>query len=180
MLFINNIKQFLAEKSINKVLSSQERETHFPNYKSIKSILILFKSEENEKNPFIRKIISELKEEGKKVTVWGYVDKKEVETPILPDFRLFGNSEINFYDIPKSLMVNEFTHMQYDMVIQMTISDVIPLDYLMAKAHSPFKVSRIKPYKGIADFMIKINESEDDLFLYNQIMHYLKSIQAKN
>ncbi len=178
-MFFNKIKNFFAEKSIRKVLTVQKRESYYPDFKSIKSILILFKSEDNEKNPQIRKIIASLKEEGKKVTVWGFVDKKEIETAVLPEFRLFCASELNWYKIPKAALVNEFLTTSYDMVIQIINTDVYSLDYLLAQAEAPFKVSRMKPYKGIADFMIHMNESENELFLYEQIMHYLKSIQAK-
>ena len=180
MRLLENIKKYFAIKSINKVLASQVRNSYYPDFKSIKSILILFKSDEDEKNIFIREIIADLKSQGKKITVWGYLDKKVTETAILPDFRLFCNSEMTFYNIPKLLLTEEFTHVEYDMVIQITNADVFPLDYLLAQAKSPFKVSKVKPYKGISDFMIEVDESADDVFLFNQIFFYLKSIQAKN
>jgi hypothetical protein len=180
MSIIDNIKKFLAERSIHKVLTNQTRNSYYPDFKDIKTVLILFKSDEDEKNGFIREIIAELKSEGKKVTVWGYLDKKLTETPILPDFRLFSNKELTFYKIPKPLLVNEFTHVEYDIVIQLSAEDILPLDYLLAQANSQFKVSKNKSYKGVSDFMIELDETADDAFLYEKIMFYLKSIQAKN
>lgn len=180
MTFLENLKRYLAIKSINKVLSTQDRNSYYPDFKSIKTILILFRSEENEKNKFIREIIANLKNQGKKVTVWGYLDKKETITAVLPDFRLFSNSELTFYKIPKSILTEEFTNIEYDMVIQLCNEDIYSLDYLLAKANSQFKVSKNKPYKGISDFMIEVDESADDVFLFNQILFYLESIKAKN
>lgn len=180
MAILENIKKYLAVKSINKVLSTQERNSYYPDFKSIKTILILFRSEENEKNKFIREIIADLKNQGKKVTVWGYLDKKETVTAVLPDFRLFSNSELTFYKIPKPLLAEEFTNVEYDMVIQLANEDIFPLDYLLASANSQFKVSKSKPYKGISDFMIEVDESADEVFLYNQILFYLESIKAKS
>lgn len=180
MLIIDNIKRFLAERSINKVLSNQNRQTYYPDFKSIKSVLLLFKSDEDEKNDFIRSIINDLKKQGKSVTVWGYLDKKEIENPILPDFRLFCNADTTFYSIPKPLLTNEFTHAEYDMVISMCKDDIYTLDYLLAKANSPFKVSKVKPHKGIADFMIQVDEDAAHDFFYKQIMHYMNSIQSKS
>lgn len=179
MSFLENIKKYLAVRSIDKVLLTQKRNSYYPDFKSIKSILILFKSEENEKNKFIREIIADLKNKGKKVTVWGYLDKKVTETAVLPDFRLFSNSELTFYKIPTPLLTDEFTHVEYDMVILLSNMDILPLDYLLAQANSQFKVSKTKSYKGISDFMINVDESADEDYLYKQILFYLESIKAK-
>jgi hypothetical protein len=179
MAFLENIKKYLAVKSIQKVLANQDRESQYPDFSTTKSLLILFKSEENEKNKFIRSIVNDLRNQGKKVTVWGYLDKKETETAVLPDFRLFSNSELNFYKIPKPLLTEEFIQVEYDMVLQLSNSDIFALDFLLAKAKSPFKVSKTKPYKGISDFMIEVDQTTDDEFLYKQMMHYLNSIKAK-
>lgn len=180
MSLLENIKNTLAKRAIEKVLKEQKRTTVFRNLEEVKSILILFESEENEKNRTIRKIIANLRENGKKVSVWGYVDKKDSVTAVLPDFRLFANKEINIIDIPKPMLREEFLLNSYDMIIDLTTASCIPVDYLLAIATAPFKVARYKPYKGIADLMIDIKEYEDEAYLFEQIIFYLNSIQAKN
>lgn len=197
MKFVDNLKDYLAQKSIKKVLAFQNRHIHYPDFKSIKNILILFESEYNEKNILIKKIVSDLKDQGKKVTVWGYLDKKETSAAVLPEYRLFANEELTFYGIPKPQLTDEFLIGEYDMVIQLSVNDIYALDFLLAEAKAPFKVSKTKPqYKGISDFMISLDvnqdveeqeadedaiapEPADAKFLYEKIMFYLKSIQAK-
>lgn len=180
MSFIQNIKDYFANKNIKKVLAFQNRHIYYRDFKSVKTILILFKSDDEENNSFVRDIISDLKNQGKKVTAWGYLDKKDSEAAVLPDFRLFGNKELSFYKIPNKLLTEEFLLSDYDMVIQLCRSDIYPLDYLLAQAKAPFKVSKYKSYKGIADLMIQIDDSSDETYLFNQILFYLNSIQAKN
>lgn len=198
MKFVDNIKDYLAQKSIQKVLAFQNRHTYYPDFKSIKSILILFKSSDDEKNYFIKEIIADLKSQGKKVTVWGYLDRKETSAAVLPDYRLFANKELTYFGIPNQQLTEEFLIGEFDMVIQLCVSDIYALDFLLANANAPFKVSKSKPYKGISDFMIDLEslnpkqEDGEDLyaddtepsvgyeFLYEKIMFYLKSIQAKN
>ncbi len=180
MKIINDLKDYLAKKQIKKVLAFQNRNTYYPDFKSVKCILILFKSEEDEKNPFIRKVISDLKNGGKKVCVWGLLEKDEPKTPLLPDFRLFGKSELGFARIPNKELTDEFMNSEYDMVIQLYNKENYALDYLLAQARSQFKVSAYKPYKGIADLMIGIDPEAEVEFLYEQIMHYITSIQAKS
>lgn len=180
MKVIDNIKEHLAEKSIKKVLAFQNRHTYYPDFKTIKNILILFKSEDNEKNKFIRDIISDFKNQGKKVTAWGFLDKKDCNAAVLPDYRLFGTKELTYYNIPNQTLTDEFLIGEYDIVIQLCATDIYALDFLLAQAKAPFKVSKAKPYKGISDFMISLDETADEEFLYNQILFYLNNIQAKN
>jgi len=180
MQLLNNIKATLAKKAIENVLKEQKRNTFFPNITEVKSILILFESEENEKNKLIRSFISELKEQGKKVWVWGYIDKKDSQTAVLPDFRLFANKELNIIDIPKANLREEFMLTNHELVIDLTTTPCTPIDYLLAISLAPFKISKYKPYKGIADLMIEIKEGDDEAFLFKQILFYLNNIQSKN
>lgn len=180
MSFIQNIKNYFAVKNIKKVLAFQNRHVYYPDFNSIKTVLILFKSEDDEKNTFVRDVISDLKEKGKKVTVWGYLDKKDSEAPVLPDFRLFVNKDLSFSTIPNKVLTDEFLLSEYDMVIQLCCEDIYALDYLLAQAKAPFKVSKYKDYKGIADLMIQLDDESDETYLFNQILFYLNSIQAKN
>lgn len=198
MKFVDNLKDYLAQKSIRKVLAFQNRHIYYPDFKSIKNILILFESDYNEKNKFIRSIVADLKAQGKKVTVWGYLDKKETSAAVLPEYRLFANKELTFYGIPNPQLIEEFLIGEYDMVIQLSVNDIYALDFLLAQAKAPFKVSKVKEqYKGISDFMIALDvpqESEiqevdedapavepvDAKFLYEKIIFYLNSIQAKS
>lgn len=179
MQIVENVKSYLAKRAIKKSLLGVEREVAFPNYKDVKSILLLFVSDDNEKNVFVRNIISKFREEGKKVVAWGYVDKKEPETAILPDFRLFAKSELTKYGIPTEVLADEIQNGTYDMTIQLVMGENFALDYLLIKANSTFKVAPLKSLKGIADFMIDLPEDSDEEYLYKQILHYLKSIHAK-
>ncbi len=180
MAIINNLKDYLAKKQIKKVLKVQDRNTYYPDFKSVETVLVLFKSDDDEKNPFIRKVISDLKSGGKKVCVWGLLDKVEPETPLLPEYRLFGESELSFSKVPNKELTDEFLNSEYDIVIQLLNEENYALDYLLAQSRSQFKVSAHKTYKGIADLMIGVDVEADVEFLYEQIMHYLTSIQAKN
>ena len=90
----NYINNFLFKKRALTYLSTTEREHRFVNYEKAKSVLILFESDYSEKNLVIRKIIQSLQLDGKKVSAWGFIDKKEVTSSILPDFRILHHQQI--------------------------------------------------------------------------------------
>ncbi|MDR1679007.1 MAG: hypothetical protein LBR81_04440 [Prevotellaceae bacterium] len=179
MSLIQKIKNYLADRQIKKVLSTQKRVGVYPDFDKVKTILILFKSDLNEKNLFVRTIMEDLKKHGKKVSAWGLIDKKDTELPVFIDYRLITSKELSFNGLPNDSIAGELAHTEYDMVIQLCCDDLLALDYLLAVARSPFKISKLKPYKGISDFMLEINEKADEKYMLEQILFYLNSIQPK-
>jgi hypothetical protein len=176
---MQKIKKYFATRSIKKVLSNQKRNSYYIDFKSIKSILILFEADSEDQNFFIKDCIATLSEQGKKVSAWGYFDQKEISTPVFPHYRLFANKELSFLGIPNPALTKELQANEYDLVIELSTKDILPLDYLLAAAISPLKISKKKLYKGISDLMIDITETSDARFLFEQILFYLNKIKTK-
>ncbi len=179
MSFTQNIKNKLAVRAIRKVLERQNRKTHFADFKSVKSVLILFEADSEDKNFYVKNCVKELEGLGKKVFAWGYLNQKEIVSPVFPQCRLFANKDLSFAGVPNDALLNEFAQVPCEMVILLSVHDVLPLDFLLAVSKAPFKVSKTKPYKGITDFMIELNKASTESFLYKQILFYLENIKGK-
>jgi hypothetical protein len=183
--FINN---FLFKKRAQIYLSSTEREHRFVSYDKAKTVLILFESDYNEKNPIIRKIIQSLQQDGKKVSAWGFIDKKEVTSAILPDFRILHHQQTDFFHKPDPAFFRELENLQFDLLIDLSLQLQLPLEYLAMYANAYCKTGLRKTELPIYDFMLDmeslkstLEEDEnpiDEIYLYNQIIFYLKSIQT--
>ncbi len=91
------LNQFIFQRKIKKFRAGQEREKRFMNYNDIKSVLILYESELSEKNKKIKAILKSLQEDGKKVTLCGYVKKKKSESPTFDHSCMIDLSHINFF-----------------------------------------------------------------------------------
>lgn len=176
---MQKIKKYFAIRSIKRILFNQKRNSHYIDFKSVKSILILFEADSEDQNLFIKNCIATLSEQGKKVSAWGYLNQKEISSPVFPYYRLFANKELSFLGIPNPALAKELQANEYDLVMQLTTKDILPLDYLLAVAISPLKISKKKSYKGISDLMIDITETSDTEFLFEQILFYLNKIKTK-
>src|ERR1035437_4943528 len=97
---MKKLNNYLFKLRAMKFLNTSVRERRFVSYDKAKTVLILFESDFSEKNLVIRKLISSLQQDGKKVSAWGFVDKKEVTTAILPDFRILHNKQTDFFQKP--------------------------------------------------------------------------------
>lgn len=187
MNYLNN-KIFLQRAKI--YLNTTPRKHKFVSYSKAKTILILFESDLTEKNEMVHTIIKSLKSDGKKVVAWGFVHKKLVETAIMPDFRILNQKQTDFYGKPSITYINELLNQEFDLLIDLTVKQNIPLQYLLMYAHANCKTGGKKNELQMYDFMIDLDslmqhhESTDatinEQFLYNQIIFYLKSIQTND
>ena len=192
----SKLNNYLFNKRADLYLSTLERERRFLTYDKAKTVLILFESEFSEKNPAIRKIIGSLQDDGKKVSAWGYIDKKQIDTAIFPDFRILNNEQTDFFRKPVISYINELENHDYDLLIDLTLKPIIPLQYIAIYTKAIFKIGIHKSNLNIYDFVLDVEsmmippektENEepveilvDETYLYDQIIFYLKSIQSKD
>ena len=187
---LKRISAFLFKRQVMKMTHSSDRERSFVNYKKAKSVFLLFESDFTEKNAVIRKIIQVLQLYRKKVVAWGFLDKKQLTTALLPDFRVLNYEHTDFFHRPHSSFFRELEHYEFDLVIDLTLNSILPLDYFVLFSKAKCKIGVKKTDLPIYDFIIDLEnhqqtlesseEELDELFLFNQIIFYLKSIQSSD
>ena len=203
---MKKLNQFIYNKRVAKFLRETTRTKRYVDYKSSSTILLIFESDYIEKNRFIRKAIELLSADGKKVFAWGFLDKKMTSTAILPTFKILDRSTIDWFDCPKASYLKELMELEYDMLIDLTLSDNLPLQYVCLYANATLKTGMSRSMDDILDFVIKIpqpepqqmpeNEDErrkielqdlneslfhtDQQYLFEQLIFYLKRIQTND
>jgi len=187
------LNHYLFQKRAQRYLRDTERERRFVNYDKAKTVLILFESEFSEKNPGIRKMIYQLQQDGKKVSAWGFIDKKEVMTSILPDFRILHHKQTDFFQKPTISYINELENQEFDLMLDLTTKPMLPMQYIAMYAKASFKCGIHKLDLPVYDFVldvesltVPIEDTEffetpvDEIYLFDQIIFYLKSIQTND
>lgn len=188
------LNNYLFNQRARKYLSVTPRDHRFVSYYKAKTILLLFESDYSEKNHNVHRIISQMQLDGKKVSAWGFIDKKEIVTAIYPDFRILHHKQTDFFHKPLESYINELQYSEFDLLIDLSVKSVIPLEYLALYAISAFKTGIRKTDIPLYDFVMdmenvsndtdtteptELSESPvDETYLYNQIIFYLKSIQT--
>ena len=185
------LNTYLFNKRARAYLKLTPREHRFVNYTKAKTILLLFESDYTEKNPYIHRIISQMQLDGKKVTAWGFIDKKEIVTAIYPDFRILHHKQTDMFHRPLESFINELQYAEFDLLIDLSTKPILPLEYLALYAIASFKTGLRKTDLPIYDFVLNIEQmpeepestelsesTADETYLFNQIIFYLKSIQT--
>jgi hypothetical protein len=181
---------FFFKSDVKKYLKEEVRDRRFVNYTNAKTILLIFESDLSEQNLLIRNIIQQLVSDGKKVKAWGFVNKKETSSPILQDYRILHQGNLNFLRKPNNLILDELTHIKSDLLIDLTTTEIIPLQYITLYANAACKTGLKKTGMNFYDFMVDLNQENlevednneivDANTIYNQIIFYIKSIQTKD
>lgn len=180
MSILKNVKRFFAKREISKAIKANKRTARFPKYSDVKSVMLLFRSDVEEKNARIKEYAKKIEADGKKVYMWGIIDKKEAEATQRAEYRLFGDSELNEFDLPCNKLVEEFRNNSYDMMIALYCNEELALDYLLSHGRADFKVSAYKEEGAVSDLMIAIQDSKDEEYLLNQILFYVRNVQSKD
>jgi hypothetical protein len=179
---MNKIKQFIFEYLRKRM---PERETRFPHLDQPLKIMLIYESDVLERNDAIKSIRQELLRKQMDVTMWGYVEKKEISTLILPQSRILGLDDYNLLGKPREHVLTDLQTEQYDLLIDLTTRPLLPLRYIALYTRADFKVG-LNLGEGIHDMLLSLpdldteNAKPEASWLFQQIMGYLTTIKSND
>lgn len=177
----------IKEKIFNYIAGKQpERTARFPHLDQPLKLIVFYESDVLERNDNIKTIRQELLRQQMDVTMWGYVEKKEIQTLILPQSRILGLNDYNLLGKPREEVIKDLQAEHYDLLIDLTTRPLLPLRYLVMYTDADFKVG-MNLGEGIHDMLISLpnftpeqgEKAEiESSWLFNQIMKYLTTIKS--
>ena len=180
-----SLKQYIFDYLRKK---QPERDPRFPHLDRPLKILIIYESDVLERNDSIKSIRQDLLRRQMDVTMWGYVEKKEILTLILPQSRILGTGDYNLFGKPRDYVLNDLMAEHYDLLIDLTTRPLLALRYIAMYANADFKVG-LNLGEGVHDMLISLpdftpeqgDEAElEASWLYDQLMRYLTTIKSND
>ena len=179
------LKQYIFEYLRKK---QEPRNPRFPHFDQPLKVMIIYESDVLERNDAIKSIRQDLLRRQMDVTMWGYVEKKEITTLILPQSRILGVDDYNLIGKPRDYVLTDLLAEHYDLLIDLTTRPMLPLRYLAMYTDADFKVG-MNLGEGIHDMLISLpdlspeqgEEAEIEAsWLYHQILTYLTTIKSND
>ena len=179
------LKQYIFEYLRKK---QEPRNPRFPHFDQPLKVMIIYESDVLERNDAIKSIRQDLLRRQMDVTMWGYVEKKEITTLILPQSRILGVDDYNLLGKPRDYVLTDLLAEHYDLLIDLTTRPLLPLRYLAMYTDADFKVG-MNLGEGIHDMLISLpdlspeqgEEAEIEAsWLYHQILSYLTTIKSND
>ena len=179
------LKQYIFEYLRKRM---PEREVRFPHFDQPLKLMIIYESDVLERNDAIKAIRQDLLRRQMDVTMWGYVEKKEITTLILPQSRILGVDDYNFFGKPRDYVLTDLQAERYDLLIDLTTHPLLPLRYLALYTNAYFKVG-LNLGEGIHDMLLSLPDlspeqgeevSVEATWLYQEIMKYITTIKSND
>ena len=174
----------LKQKIFDYLFKKQpERQPRFPHLDQPLKVFILYESDVLERNDAIKTIRQDLLRRQMDVTMWGFVEKKEIQTLILPQSRILGLADYNLFGKLREDVVTDLRAEHYDLLIDLSTRPCLSLRYVAMYADADFKVG-LNLGEGIHDMLISLPDLDTEQakpeasWLFDQIMRYLTSIRS--
>ena len=156
MQFIEDFKQKVGKWVFQRELKTNKRTKEVCNLDNAQSIGILYDATSEEQIKIIKPFVSYFFDLKKDVKALGYVNSKQLSfhhTPKL-QYDFFYQKDLNWYYKPQNYIIDNFVKKEYDILINLCDSSIIPIKYLVASSIAHFKIGVHEENYEIYDLMI--------------------------
>ena len=182
MHFIEDLKQKVGKWVFQKELKRNDRTKLVCNLDDAKSIGILYDATFKDQLDTIKPFVQYFFDLKKDVKALGFVNSKQLSfhhTPML-QYDFFYQKDLNWYYKPQNYIIDNFVKKEYDILINLCDSSVIPIKYLVASSKAHFKIGPYEADYEIYDLMISLKEDKNMQKLMYEIKHYINVINKSN
>ncbi len=131
---------------------------------------------------YVSDFVEKLKDEKKVLKALGFVRSKKDTDKYLPKltYDFFYAKNINWFGIPKGNYVKEFLNTEFDLVIDLSDGNSLPLQYIMARTNAKMNIgSGNRDSQKLYDIIIKRTEGSTLAEHIENIDHYLRILNPR-
>lgn len=168
MKLIENTKAYFGERAIRSFLKTGKRQVVACNLSNAKTIGILFNATYPVSFEIVKDLVKNLSTRSNSIDVLGYVDSKQLIDHYLyrKGFDFFTHKQLNWFYKPETENVHQFIKKPFDILIDLSLDEPFPIQYILATSQAKFKAGRFSPEQMHLDFMIDLEKEKlamDDL-----------------
>lgn len=178
MQFIEDFKQKVGKWVFQRELKTNKRTKEVCNLDNAQSIGILYDATSEEQLKMVKPFVSYFFNLKKDVKALGYVNSKQLSfhhTPKL-QYDFFYQKDLNWFYKPQNYIIDNFVKKEYDILINLCDSSIIPIKYLVASSIAHFKIGIHEENYEIYDLMISLKDDKSMQKLMHEIKHYINLI----
>ncbi|MCL1933484.1 MAG: hypothetical protein FWF53_06720 [Candidatus Azobacteroides sp.] len=167
--------KFLLRKKIKQIIKHSERTKAYHNLKEIKSVLVLFDTENfDDANYFIQ----QMRKMGKKVKAFAFKNKKDTGNYSNISYTIVTGKDMKSESLLQ--IANSLTDEQFDLAVDLTLKENLLLLYILVSVNSPLKVGFYKHALSVHDIVISFAPDLELTVreLGQQVIYYLTVISS--
>ncbi len=167
---------------LNRKIKNVKRSKSFHNFDSAKSVGLIFSAIHQESYLQAKSFTSFLTDKGIDVYSVAYAANKEMVAyfPYHKGVHFFSiKDDVNWFFAPKNAKINEFIERPLDMLVDLSVSENLTIQYIIALSQAKFKVARTQQKFNYSDFMIDIQKNPTPAYFLEQVKLYMSLIHKK-
>ena len=177
---IRNIRKYFGNYDLRRKSRKIDRNKRIHNFTTAGTAGLIFNCRNEEEFKAVKEFKQFLESESIKTDVIGYVSDKQIPDHYLlrTGFNFFCQKDLTWYYKPNKVFVDDFIRKNYDILFDLSLRELFPLDYIVEISPSAYKIGRFRetnPY----DLMIEIKDEKSVPYLIDQIKHYLSILHTK-
>ncbi|MEC9210008.1 MAG: hypothetical protein VX762_06240 [Bacteroidota bacterium] len=182
MQFIEDFKQKVGKWVFQRDLKKNARTKEACNINDAKSIGILYDATSEGHIKMIQPFVAYFFDLKKDVKALGFVNSKQLSYCHVPklQYDFFYKKDLNWYYKPQNYIIDNFIKKEYDILINLCDSSIIPIKYLVASSIAHFKIGIYEENYEIYDLMISLKDDKSMEKLMHEIKHYINLINKKD
>ena len=182
MEFIEDIKQKVGKWVFQRDLKINSRTKEVCNIDDATSVGILYDATLEDQIKMIQPFVAYFFDLKKDVKALGFVNSNQLSYCHIPklQYDFFYKKDLNWYYKPQNYIVDNFIKKEYDILINLCDSSIIPIKYLVASSIAHFKIGIYEEDYEIYDLMISLKEDKSLEKLMHEIKHYINLINKKD
>jgi hypothetical protein len=182
MIVIENIRKYYRKNCLKSIRQASNRNISCSSLNDAKYIGILYEIGEEHTYITLNTYVTKLLAEGKTLRIIGFHNNKYVPHYCIPQLKydFFCQKDLNWFGKPIAPLIQEFADEPFDMLIDLSMEVIFPLQYVLAKSTAKFKVGRQNDSsEDYYDLMINLDETHDVNDLIYYINEYTNKLNGK-
>jgi len=167
--------KFLLRRKIKQIINCSERNKAYLSLKEIKSVLVLFDTENfDDANYFIQ----QMKKMGKKVKAFAFKSKKDTNSYSSISYTIVTEKDMKVESL--NPIVNSLADEKFDLIVDLTLTENLLLLYVLVSVNAPLKVGFYRHTLSVHDMVISFAPDlvQNIKELGKQLIHYLTVISS--
>jgi hypothetical protein len=180
---IQKIRFRFARKNLQEEHRKLVRNRKSINLDSARYVAVLYQLPDEESYKKVEEFVKLLTDKGIKVKVACYTEQKFIPHYFIPKLLqdILTIKDVNWKFQPIKPFVKDFLEEEFDILIDLSLSEYLPLLYLAATSRAGLKLGRFnETHQDYFDLMIDIPEDATLDFFISQVIHYLNKINKEN
>jgi hypothetical protein len=188
---MNFFQEYLGRYFLKLRIKKAKRKLHVSTFETANNIAILYNVSSKQTNGKVRNAgnqkIAHFAQHiaqthaDTKISILGFCDTTETKQVHKTD--IFSNTiitknDFTWYGTAKSETLEKFINTPFDILIDLSLEQTFPLEYIVRLSHASFKIGRLNQ-SLLYDFMIDIKNEKNIDYLIQQISVYLPSLKQK-